>query len=162
MGGTDTPLPRVPVDLAAVLDEVIEDERMRAAHQGVTVETSSCDSDAVVSGDPDLLVRLFGNLVNNAVKYSRTDGRVDLSLERTGDEVVFTCTDDGVGISAEDQQHLFTEFFRSTNPDALARPGTGLGLAIVARIVTRHGGRIDVDSELGRGTTFRVMLPVAG
>ena len=116
----------------------------------------------VVSGDPDLLVRLFANIVNNAVKYSQTGGRVDLSLENIGDEVVFTCTDDGVGISEEDQQQLFTEFFRSTNPVALARPGTGLGLAIVARIVARHGGRIEVDSELGRGTTFRVTLPVAG
>ena len=162
MGGTDTPLPRVPVDLGAVLDEVTEDETVRAAQQGVTIETSPYDGDVVVSGDPDLLVRLFGNIVNNAVKYSRTSGRVDLSLENSGDEVVFTCTDDGVGISQEDQQQLFTEFFRSTNPDALARPGTGLGLAIVARIASRHGGRIEVDSELGRGTTFRVTLPVAG
>jgi signal transduction histidine kinase len=74
---------------------------------------------------------------------------------------VFTCRDDGLGISGPDRQRLFNEFFRSTNPEALARPGTGLGLAIVARIASRHGGRIDVESTLGVGTTFRVTLPAA-
>ncbi len=99
------------------------------------------------------------NLVNNAVKYSRPGGAVDLSLRRVDDHLVFTCSDDGLGISEVDQAQLFSEFFRSTNPAALERPGTGLGLAIVARIVARHGGRIEVDSELGTGTTFTVTLP---
>ena len=70
-------------------------------------------------------------------------------------------TDQGLGISEADQQHLFTEFFRSTNPEAVAEPGTGLGLTIVQRIVDRHGGRIDVRSELGEGSTFTVPLPAA-
>ena len=68
-------------------------------------------------------------------------------------------TDTGIGISQEDQHQLFREFFRSTNPDALARSGTGLGLAIVERIVQRHSGRIELTSELGRGTTVSVTLP---
>ena len=93
------------------------------------------------------------------MKYSRAGGTVNLSLATQGDEVVFTCTDDGIGISTEDQQQLFTEFFRSSNPEALGRPGTGLGLAIVSRIAARHDGRIDVESQLGVGTTFRVVLP---
>ena len=67
----------------------------------------------------------------------------------------------GIGISAEDQERLFTEFFRSSNPVAVAQPGTGLGLTIVARIVARHGGRLHLASELGAGSTFRVVLPVA-
>jgi signal transduction histidine kinase len=72
---------------------------------------------------------------------------------------VLVVADDGIGISAEDQELLFTEFFRSSNSEALGQPGTGLGLAIVRRIVERHGGRIELDSGLGRGSTFRVLLP---
>jgi signal transduction histidine kinase len=70
--------------------------------------------------------------------------------------------DTGLGISEADQRSLFTEFFRSTNPEALNAPGTGLGLAIVQRIVTRHDGTIRVDSALGEGSTFTVRLPLAG
>ena len=115
--------------------------------------------DAVVGGDPEELRRLVANLVSNAVKYSLDGGTVEVGLERRADEVVLTVADHGLGISEEDQERLFIEFFRSTNPEALRRPGTGLGLAIVARIVARHEGRIDVDSALGRGTTVTVTLP---
>jgi signal transduction histidine kinase len=170
MGDPDTPLERVPVDLAALLAEVADDEQPLAAQTGVTVRTAyddgpdgAPDDDTggrhVVAGDPEELRRLLSNLASNAVKYSRERGTVELSLTRDGAAVVVTVSDDGLGISADDQQQLFTEFFRSTNPQALRRPGTGLGLAIVARIVARHGGRVAVDSELGRGTTFTVTLP---
>ncbi|MGA9746527.1 MAG: HAMP domain-containing sensor histidine kinase [Nocardioides sp.] len=160
MGNTDAPLPRLQVDLVTVLAEVIEDEAVRAQQQDVTFRTPTYDGALTVTGDPDLLFRLCSNLVNNAVKYSHPGGVVDLSLDRDGDEVVLTCSDEGLGISEEDQAKLFGEFFRSTNPEALGRPGTGLGLAIVARIVSRHGGRIEVSSVLGSGTTFQVTLPV--
>jgi two-component system phosphate regulon sensor histidine kinase PhoR len=86
---------------------------------------------------------------------------VHLSLGVVGDAVMFSCHDEGIGISEDDRRRLFHEFFRSTNPAALERPGTGLGLAIVARIAQRHGGRVDVESTLGRGTTFRLTLPAA-
>jgi signal transduction histidine kinase len=74
---------------------------------------------------------------------------------------VLRCADEGIGISPEDQAQLFTEFFRSTNPEALDIPGTGLGLTIVKRIVERHEGTITLDSTLGRGSTFTVVLPPA-
>jgi signal transduction histidine kinase len=157
----DEPLPRAAVDLRAVLTEVVEDESMHAAQQGVALRAPAYDDPFRVAGEHEELGRMLANLVSNAVKYSRSGGTVELSLERRGDEVVVRCTDDGLGISEEDRAQLFTEFFRSTNPEALRRPGTGLGLAIVSRIVARHCGRIDVDSELGVGTTFRVALPVA-
>ncbi len=148
-----------PVDLGTVLAEVCDDESLRAAQAGVTVRIAPQTDALVVPGHIEELRRLFANLVGNAVKYSDSGGSVDLSLEGGRDEVVFTCVDHGLGISEADRQHLFTEFFRSTNPEALRRPGTGLGLAIVARIAARHGGQIDVESELGAGTTFRVRLP---
>ena len=76
--------------------------------------------------------------------------------------MVVSFADAGIGISEADQRQLFREFFRSTNPDALARPGTGLGLAIVDRVVRRHAGRVELTSELGRGTTATVALPALG
>jgi signal transduction histidine kinase len=78
-----------------------------------------------------------------------------------GDRVMLAVADEGIGISPEDQDQLFSEFFRSANPEAYSQPGTGLGLAIVQRIVHRHGGWITVDSELGKGSTFTVDLPAA-
>ncbi len=152
---------RVPVALDAVLAEVTEDEVIRAEQHGVALRNLPLVGRPVVPGVREELRALLVNLVSNAVKYSSAGGTVQLSLEARAGDVVFTCADDGIGISAEDRRHLFTEFFRSTNPEALHRPGTGLGLAIAAQIATRHGGRIDVESELGTGTTFRVTLPLS-
>jgi signal transduction histidine kinase len=72
---------------------------------------------------------------------------------------VLTVADQGIGIGEEDQDRIFSEFFRSPNPRARQEPGTGLGLAIVRRIVERHGGRVELESSLGAGATFRVRLP---
>jgi signal transduction histidine kinase len=114
-----------------------------------------------VLGAATELDQVVANLVGNAVKYTPDGGSVTVSLSRSGDEVVLQVADTGIGISAEDQEQLFTEFFRSNNPQAVAQPGTGLGLTIVARIVARHGGRLHLTSELGAGSTFRVVLPAA-
>ena len=104
---------------------------------------------------------MVGNLLSNAVKFSPSGGTVTCTLEEAGDTVVLRCSDQGIGISPEDQEQLFTEFFRSTNPDALEIPGTGLGLTIVKRIIERHSGTIALESDLGKGATFTVTLPAA-
>lgn len=150
-----------PVDLVEVTTDVVDFLEVLASHHGVTIRTRPPVGPAVVRGSADELHRCLTNLVSNAVKYSDEGGHVVLGLDRVDDQVVFSCADDGLGISAEDQQRLFTEFFRSTNAEALHRPGTGLGLAIVHRIVDRHEGHVEVESELGVGTTFRVVLPAA-
>ena len=162
IGNPDSPLVRVPVDLNAVLAVVTEDEALRAGQHRLTLRTAAYDDDVVVAGDPEELLQLLANLVNNAVKYSRDGGSVDLALRRDGDRVVFTCADQGLGMAASDRELLFGEFFRSSDPEARERPGTGLGLAIVARIVARHEGAIEVESVLGQGSTFTVTLPAAG
>lgn len=154
-----SPMSDAPVDLCAVLIEVAEDESLRARQQGVTLRIATRAGSSSVPGEHEELRQVIANVVSNAVKYSRSEGTVTVSLEDHGEEVAFVCVDNGLGISQEDQRQLFTEFYRSTNPEALRRPGTGLGLAIVSRIVTRHGGRTEVESSLGKGTTFRVVLP---
>jgi signal transduction histidine kinase len=150
----------VPVDLRQVALDVDEECRRTAVSGGVTASVLIPEEDFTVGGRPDELHRVVANLVGNAVKYSDDGGAVTVTLDRDGDHVILRVSDEGLGISQQDQKSLFHEFYRSTNPEALGRPGSGLGLAIVDRIVRRHGGRIEVESELGKGTTFAVRLPV--
>jgi two-component system phosphate regulon sensor histidine kinase PhoR len=152
----------VPVDLLAVVRDVEDECAHVAAAASVTVSTTLPTDVVEVSGRPDELHRMLANLLGNAVKYSDAGSPVDVRLEAGQDHVVLSVVDHGLGISEADQRGLFSEFFRSTNPEAFARPGTGLGLVIVDRIVGRHGGQIAVDSELGRGTTVTVTLPTFG
>ncbi|WP_181313002.1 sensor histidine kinase [Nocardioides campestrisoli] len=152
----------LPIDLALVLTEAVESSQVAADQAQVRLEVGRRDEHAVVLGDADDLYRVISNLVSNAIKYSPPGATVRLCLSLEDDGVCFTCEDEGMGISPADQAKLFEEFFRSTNPLALARPGTGLGLPIVKRVVERHGGRIGVESELGRGTHVYVWLPRAG
>jgi len=151
----------VPVDLLAVVREVEDECAHVAAAASVTVSTTLPTDVVEVSGRPDELHRMLANLLGNAVKYSHGGSPVEVCLEAGRDHVVLSVVDHGLGISEEDQRGLFSEFFRSSNPEAFARPGTGLGLVIVDRIVGRHGGHIAVDSELGRGTTVTVTLPTS-
>ena len=155
------PLVRDRVDLAGIAREVVDLVRTTAAAKSVSL-TLTAPPGLVVAGDPLELDRLVGNLVSNAVKYTPTGGSVTVTLVPQGDDlVVLDVSDDGIGISEEDQLGLFGAFFRTTNPDALREPGTGLGLAIVATIVERHHGAVAVRSALGKGTTFTVTLPRA-
>ena len=161
VGDPTTPLITTPVDLGAIVDEVVDMLSVTAQSHGVELRTAFHDRPVRVLGAATELDQVIANLVGNAVKYTLEGGVVAVSLSRTGNEVALQVVDTGIGISAQDQEQLFTEFFRSSNPQALAQPGTGLGLTIVARIVARHGGRLHLTSELGAGSTFRVVLPAA-
>lgn len=160
VGDPHRPLVPVPVDLADLVTNAAELLEPAAARQGVQIELQGVAGKVSAYGDAAELDRVVGNLLGNAVKFSAPGGTVRCSVEESGDTVVLRCTDQGIGISDADQALLFTEFFRSTNPVAHAIPGTGLGLAIVRRIVERHRGTIELVSELGRGTTFTVTLPI--
>ena len=158
----------VPVDLRQVVLDVEDECAHTAAIRSITLARSLPVGSVVVPGRPDELHRMLANLVSNGLKYSEDGSTVAIGLsvegaavEGAGDEarVVLSVTDHGLGISEDDQGGLFREFFRSRNPEALSRPGSGLGLVIVDRIVRRHGGRIDVESALGAGTTMTVTLP---
>ncbi|MEO9323260.1 HAMP domain-containing sensor histidine kinase [Nocardioides sp. C4-1] len=144
------------------------------AHDAVTLLQAEADAagvDVVVEPPPGAvpvarctatdLERVLTNLVGNAVKYSPSGEVVTVAVGRRDDDVVVEVVDRGLGISDADQARLFTEFFRSTNPEALARPGTGLGLTICHRILEQAGGRIEVESTLGEGSTFRAVVPAA-
>jgi signal transduction histidine kinase len=104
---------------------------------------------------------MMDNLVSNAIKFTPNGGRVEVKLRRKGDTAVLEVSDTGMGIPDEDQARLFDRFFRSSTATDSAIPGVGLGLSIVKAIVEGHGGRMEVDSEPGDGTTFRAILPLA-
>ena len=98
------------------------------------------------------------NLLSNAIKYSPAGGSVHFDLSCEQGEVVFRIQDEGIGIPAADQARLFDSFHRASNVGTIS--GTGLGLAIVKKCVDLHSGKVTVKSEVGRGTTFTVMLPL--
>ena len=160
----DRSVAAVPVDLSAIVSEGCEFIAPVAARAGVELVTDVAGGQ-VVLGEEAAIQRMVANLLSNAVKYTGEGGRVTTTLEPSaGDDgpgVRLTCADTGIGIGEADLARVFTPFFRSGNPAARHRPGTGLGLSIVERVVKGHGGKVDVSSTLGVGTTFCVWLPVA-
>jgi len=159
VGDAENPLIPVAVDLRRLVDEVVDLIGVAAEQKGLTIRVQAPDDPVLALGDATELDRVCANLVSNAVKYTAEGGTVTVCLCREGGDVVLTVADEGIGISEADVARLGTEFFRSSNPAAVAQPGTGLGLAIVRRVVARHGGRMSIRSELGRGSTFQVFLP---
>ncbi|HET6561377.1 MAG TPA: PAS domain-containing sensor histidine kinase [Marmoricola sp.] len=152
------PLTKQATDLSALAEQAVEQLLPRAAAKGVTVR---CDlaPDAMLLVDPLRARQVVDNLVCNAVKYTPVGGTVVLTVIDLAGEVVLTVRDTGIGIAAEDRERLFTRFFRASEAHDLAIQGVGLGLAICKSIVDAHGGTIELDSEVGRGSTFRVRLP---
>jgi signal transduction histidine kinase len=161
----DRPLQEVPVDLGALISDAVDACAAEAAVGQVTTAMAAPPEPLLVIGDPGELEDLVANLLSNAIKYSDPGGSVTATIAGVVDDGT-TCaelrvSDRGIGIAEDELGRLFEEFFRSENVAARRRPGTGLGLAVVDRVVRRHHGRIEVDSELGVGTTFRVLLPLA-
>ena len=112
-----------------------------------------------MSIDAERMAQVVDNLVTNAIKYTEPGGTVEVRLETDGGWALLGVADSGIGISAEDCERLFARFFRTEDAARRAVAGAGLGLSITKDIVVSHGGRIEVESELGRGSVFRVRLP---
>ncbi|HEX2998353.1 MAG TPA: ATP-binding protein [Anaerolineales bacterium] len=121
----------------------------------------SKDMPPTVDADPALLQQAIYNLVENALKYTPDNGEVTIHLDTDGDTLTFAVQDSGIGVPESDLPRLFEKFYRGTNREALAKRGTGLGLAIVKSIAERHGGKVWAKSELGKGSTFYLQVPLA-
>lgn len=147
------------VELDLLLTEVFQEMSILAGTR-VRVHLNEIDQ-VYVKGDRDRLKQVFINLVANAVQYTPQGGEVFLSLERIGEQARIICRDTGPGIPAEDLPHIFERFYRAEKSRTRAKTsGFGLGLSIANWIVERHGGRIEVVSKEGQGTTFAIWLPV--
>ena len=112
-----------------------------------------------IPADETRLQEVFYNLLENAVKYSRENGQIRLQAAQRGPEIVLSVSDDGIGISKDQLPRIFERFYRADKARSRDLGGTGLGLAIVKHIAQLHGGRVEAESELGRGTTIRLILP---
>jgi signal transduction histidine kinase len=145
-----------PFDL---VDLASEQARLFFSHASAhTLDLAVPEDPVIVNADRDRIAQVIGNLLSNAIKYSPAGGRVRVLLEANERDARLSVADEGMGIPAADQARIFEKFFRGADA-ASAIGGTGLGLAVAREIVTSHGGRIDVESEPGRGSTFTVRLP---
>ncbi|MFQ5328908.1 MAG: sensor histidine kinase [Thermodesulfobacteriota bacterium] len=162
-------LARVDVDKGAAarsetrLDDIVKGQFERACklsvERGVALELSGSEA-ATVMGDPISLGQVIFNLIDNGLKYTQEGGRVDVSIRSEDDSAVVTISDTGVGIGAEDIPHLFDRFYRVDKARSREAGGAGLGLSICKNLIESHGGRIEVTSRPGDGSTFSVYLPI--
>ncbi len=153
---------RLPVQLAAIMERVIDGLKPEASANNVKLRVTIPETLPEIPADASLLERALGNLMENAIRFNRPGGTVDVSAKISGDTVVVAVKDNGIGIAPADQPRVFEKFFRvasSTDPE---HPAWGLGLAIASSVAEWHGGKIWFETKLGQGSTFYLALPMKG
>ncbi len=143
--------------LGVQLEEILEELASIAEEHQVFLKMSG-DLGATIIGDPALLDRALSNLIENGIYYNRPDGFVDISIREEKDQVIIEIRDSGAGLSAHQKAHLFERFYRAPGSLFSNRGGNGLGLAITAHIIKLREGQISVESVLGQGSTFQIVL----
>ena len=149
------------VDLGRLAEASAERLRLFAERSGVTLVIDKEPGLPTFRGDEARLGQVVVNLVHNAVKFSPDGGEVRVAVRRAGDAIVLSVTDHGIGISRADRARIFERFYK-VDRARVRGGGTGLGLAIARHVVEGHGGRIAVESEEGKGSTFTVTIPISG
>ena len=155
----DAPMPDLkfePVDLAQVAANTFEQLEMSARKADVTLQLDA--KPAMVEADRQMMDELLYNLCDNAIRYNVHGGSVKLEVRPIRDKVIVCVQDTGIGISPENQEHVFERFYRVDKSRSKATGGTGLGLAIVKHIAVKHNAQIELESELGRGTKISVIF----
>lgn len=152
-------LKKTEVILNAVIKRIIETITPEAEEKKIALLVDLPDTLVTIKGNEEDFERLVSNLLENAVKYTPPQGKVQLKLSLGNHELQIIVTDNGIGIPPEALPRIFDEFYRAKNAKELNQEGTGLGLSLVKHIVERYGGKIEVHSKLGAGSTFKVILP---
>jgi signal transduction histidine kinase len=147
------------IPLSDVVEKSVETLRPLAEKRGIEIRYRATDP-MMIECDPLKLRQAINNLVDNAIKYTRSSGHVDATTRRNGQEAHVVIADDGVGMSEEHLAHIFERFYRVDKARSRGTGGTGLGLHIVRRIALMHGGRVEVTSREGSGSVFTLVLPV--
>ncbi len=149
-----------PVDLPHILRECLEANIPKAREKSMEVQTDIPETFPPVQGDGLRLSQIFSNLISNAIKYTPPEGEVRVFAELQGKVIRVSIQDNGLGISPEDKAQIFDRFYRVRRPETDSIEGTGLGLAIVKSLVEAHQGEIALVSQLNKGSTFHVTLPI--
>ena len=148
------------VDMIELIDQILFDFSSESFKRGVELIFLKPSSLPILHTDREKIRIVIQNLIENAIKYSDTGTKVFLTIEQEAHSLLLSVKDNGIGITKEDQEHIFTRFFRSTNAQKKESMGTGLGLAITKTISEGLGGTITFESTEGEGTTFFVRLPL--
>ncbi|UCC75509.1 MAG: HAMP domain-containing histidine kinase [Anaerolineales bacterium] len=149
----------LPVQLLDVLWRVVPEFRIKSTLRGVELELDVPDSLPLIGCTEEHVAQLLSNLIDNAIKYTNPGGKVSVSFRAERGLVVGTVRDTGIGMAAEDLSRVFDGFFRADNAKEIEPYGTGLGLSLVKRLIDLYDGQLDLESELGKGTTFTFSLP---
>ncbi|MBQ8074036.1 MAG: HAMP domain-containing protein [Clostridia bacterium] len=149
------------IDMTALTEEILRLLRPVAEKRSQTLE-SRITPGVTMTGDRTKLNQVLYNLIDNGMKYTQDGGRVRVTLDEEGDNLIWRVKDNGIGIPPEDQEHIFERFYRVDKARSRETGGTGLGLSIVRQLVNLHGGAITVESEPGKGSCFTVTLPRGG
>ncbi len=128
--------------------------------RGITVSTKIGENIPGIVADNNEITRLFTNIIGNSVKYNKDNGRIDIEVTASKNYIVTKISDTGIGMKPEEKAKLFSEFYRIKNEHTRSISGTGLGLSIVKRIAESYSGKVEVESEYGKGSTFTVYLPI--
>jgi signal transduction histidine kinase len=150
---------REKVDLGQIVDSCVNTFKVMAEGKGLQLEKDVKTSPINVLGDPDRLSQVFSNLLSNAIKYTK-EGRVKITTRIKGEFASVAVEDTGLGMSPEDMKIVFSRFFRAEDSYVRKTTGSGLGLSIAKATIERHNGDIKVESKLGAGSKFEVILPL--
>jgi PAS domain S-box-containing protein len=153
-------LSREDIAIEKLVDEAIEEIRPQALSKNISLEKDIQEGLPSIKGDREQLKRALTNLLSNAVKFNKREGRVKIEVFGGDNSIKVSVSDTGIGIPEEHLERIFEKFYRVETGTARKYGGTGLGLAIVKRIVEAHGGEVEVESEVGKGSTFTVTLPL--
>jgi signal transduction histidine kinase len=155
----EMPLELGTCDLGDLIDDAVKLMESVAARRNITIAMQIDESVGIVQGDVRRLSQVVNNLLSNAIKYNRDSGQIWINGSGDAQEIRLEFKDTGLGIPESEYDHIFERFFRVRVPSGPKVEGTGLGLAIVKAVVERHRGRIWVESEVGTGSSFLVVLP---
>jgi two-component system phosphate regulon sensor histidine kinase PhoR len=150
-----------PIAVADVIEPCIEITRVKAAQKGLILEVHSAPGLPAMQGDARSLQGVVQELLDNAVRYSSEGGRISITTSHKESEILISVSDTGIGIPKADQDRIFERFYRTDPARSRESGGTGLGLAIAKHLIEAHGGRIKVESEVGKGSTIAIILPIA-